>query len=203
MALNDTSLLHTVTKNTHGAAVCCMIPSPAIRQDLGGRGLMCVLTAALPCCSNWQLQVFERLISSWCPSGMNELLPGFKTYAVQQLGGQACVLGLLGNLPVTTGMTNGPGPSSPQAAAPRMLDARDAVTVTFLGEVGCALKLLHERCGDELSIHLCNQVLPGSGLPPELQQQLVRHVRDSDAREVKEFLRQLLLSARAAGLPGK
>jgi hypothetical protein len=63
--------------------------------------------------------------------------------------------------------------------------------------VSSALKLLHERCGDELSVHLCNQVLPASGLPVELQQQLVRHVRESDARQLKDFLRELLLSARA------
>jgi hypothetical protein len=69
--------------------------------------------------------------------------------------------------------------------------------------VGSALKLLHERCGDELSVLLCNQVLPGSGLPGELQQQLVQHVRESDARQVKDFLRQLLLSARAGSQQAK
>lgn len=69
--------------------------------------------------------------------------------------------------------------------------------MTLLSEVSSALKLLHERCGDELSVHLCKQVLPASGLPVELQQQLVRHVRESDARQLKDFLREVLLSARA------
>lgn len=145
------------------------------------------------------LQVFERLLSEWCPAGANELVPGFRTYAVQQLGGQACVLGLLGNLAAPAAASS---PSAAAASQASPLDARDAATVTLLTEVGTALKLLHERCGIELSVHLCNQVLPGSGLPGELQQQFVRHVRESDARQLKEFLRELLLSARA-GQQGK
>lgn len=116
---------------------------------------------------------------------------------MQQLGGQACVLGLLGNLAAANG-----SPAAAAAIQAGPLDARDAATVTLLTEVSSALKLLHERCGDELSVHLCNQVLPGSGLPGELQQQLVRHVRESEARQLKEFLRELLLSARA-GQQGK
>lgn len=130
------------------------------------------------------------------------MVPGFRAYAVQQLGGQACVLGLLGNL-AQQGSASANGQAAAVAAAGAQagpLDARDATTVTMLAEVGTALKLLHERCGDELLAHLCNQVLPGSGLPGELQQQLVRHVRESDARQVKEFLRELLLSARAASV---
>jgi hypothetical protein len=132
-------------------------------------------------------------------------VPGFRTYAVQQLGGQACVLGLFGNLAATSAAANGPSAAAAAAAAASQagpLDARDAATMQLLTEVGTALKLLQELCGDELSVHLCNQVLPGSGLPGELQQQLVRHVRESDARQVKEFLRELLLSARA-GQQGK
>lgn len=145
------------------------------------------------------LQVFERLLSEWCPAGSNELVPGFRTYAVQQLGGQACVLGLFGNLAAASA-ANGPSAAAASQAGP--LDARDAATMQLLNEVATALKLLHERCGDELSVHLCNQVLPGSGLPGELQQHLVRHVRESDARQLKEFLRELLLSARE-GQQGK
>lgn len=147
------------------------------------------------------IQVFERLLSDWCPAGSNELVPGFRAYAVQQLGGQACVLGLFGNLAATSAAANGPSAAAAASQA-GPLDARDAATMQLLTEVGTALKLLHERCGDELSVHLCNQVLPGSGLPGELQQQLVRHVRESDARQVKEFLRELLLSARG-GQQGK
>lgn len=118
---------------------------------------------------------------------------------MQQLGGQACVLGLFGNLAAPSA-ANGPSAAAASQAGP--LDVRDAATMQLLTEVATALKLLHECCGDELSVHLCNQVLPGSGLPGELQQQLVRHVRESDARQLKEFLRELLLSARA-GQQGK
>lgn len=148
------------------------------------------------CCLYCLSQVFERLLSEWCPAGSCELVPGFKAYIVQQLGGQACVLGLLGNVTAAGGAGNGlTAAAAASQAGP--LDVRDAATITLLSEVSSALKLLHERCGDELSVHLCNQVLPASGLPVELQQQLVRHVRESDARQLKDFLRELLLSARA------
>ena len=68
--------------------------------------------------------------------------------------------------------------------------------MALIGEAAAALKLLQERCGDELAVHLCGAVLPESGLPGELQAQLVGHVRESVGRALNEFLRGLLLSAR-------
>jgi hypothetical protein len=136
------------------------------------------------------LQVFERLLQEWCSSNGSELMPGFKSFAVQQLGGQA-LLGLFGCGAAAQG-SNGTCPSSRQLGP---LDARDAATVALLSEMASALKLLQEKCGDAFSVHLCGQVLPESRLPGELQQQLAYHVRESDAKQLKEFLRELLLSA--------
>lgn len=65
--------------------------------------------------------MFERLLAEWCANG--EVVPGFKRFAMEQLGGEACVLGLL--------------------RASQGLDARDAATAAFVGEVAAALKLLY------------------------------------------------------------
>ncbi|GBF91404.1 exportin [Raphidocelis subcapitata] len=123
------------------------------------------------------LQVFERLLAEWCANG--EVVPGFKRFAMEQLGGEACVLGLL--------------------RASQGLDARDAATAAFVGEVAAALKLLYEKCGDEFAAHLCGRVLPSLDLPAEVQQELVRHVRESDSRQLRDCLRSVLLQANAAG----
>lgn len=133
-------------------------------------------------------------------------MPGFKSFAVQHLGGNI-LLGLFST--PTTAACNGTSaaaagrpPGSPTTAAVGtpggLLDARDAATVALLGEVAATLKLLHERCENDFSAHLCGRVLPESGLPGDVQQQLAHHVRESDAKQVKEFLRELLLSAAGA-----
>jgi exportin-T len=140
------------------------------------------------------LQVFERLLQEWCSANGSELVPGFKSFAVQQLGGQA-LLGLFGSSAAAAQGSNGTCPASQQLGP---LDARDAATVALLGEMSSALKLLQEKCGDAFAAHLCGQVLPQSRLPGELQQQLAYHVRESDAKQLKEFLRELLLSAAGA-----
>jgi hypothetical protein len=145
-----------------------------------------LLTRARACC----VQVFERLLQEWCSANGSELVPGFKSFAVQQLGGQT-LLGLFGSGAAGQG-SNGTCPASRQLGP---LDARDAATVALLAEVATALKLLQEKCGDAFSVHLCGQVLPESRLPGELQQQLAYHVRESDAKQLKEFLREVLLSA--------
>ncbi|WIA12173.1 hypothetical protein OEZ85_012245 [Tetradesmus obliquus] len=140
------------------------------------------------------VQVFVRLLQEWCVANGSELIPGFKSFAVQQLGGQA-LLGLFGSSSAAAASSNGSCPASQQLGP---LDARDAATVALLGEMASALKLLQEKCGDAFSVHLCGQVLPESRLPGELQQQLAYHVRESEAKQLKEFLRELLLSAACA-----
>jgi len=125
------------------------------------------------------LQVFTRLLGDWCANG--ETVPGFKRFAMERLGGDACISGLLRTTP---------GGSS--------LDARDAATVALIGEISLALKLLYEKCGEEFAVHLGGQVLPPLGVPVELQQQLLYHVREGDAKQLKECLRGILM-AQAAG----
>jgi exportin-T len=154
------------------------------------------------------MQVFERLLQEWCPAQGAEVMPGFKSFVVHQLGGQACILGLLagGNVPAAAAAAAAPaaantitGTASRLAAAAAAagfvpLDARDAGTVALIGEAAAGLKLLHEKCGSDLLQHLCGLVLPASGLPGEVQQQLVYHIQESDAKQLKDFLRGLLLS---------
>lgn len=156
------------------------------------------------------MQVLERLVMDWCPSSGSELMPGFKSFAVQQLGGHT-LLGIFGNSATAAAACNGGTaaaaasgrpPGSPVSATVGTpggpLDARDAATVALLGEVAAALKLLHERCGNDFSAHLCSRVLPESGLPGDVQQQLAYQIRESDTKQVKELLRELLLSAAGA-----
>jgi hypothetical protein len=59
-----------------------------------------------------------------------------------------------------------------------------------------------EKCGDEFAAHLCGRVLPSLGLPSEVQQQLVFHVRESDPKQLKDCLRSVLLqTSGGAGAP--
>eukprot|EP00879_Flechtneria_rotunda_P007650 GHRR01008022.1.p1 GENE.GHRR01008022.1~~GHRR01008022.1.p1 ORF type:complete len:244 (+),score=108.64 GHRR01008022.1:34-732(+) len=147
------------------------------------------------------IQVLERLLSDWCSTDSSELVPGFKAFVVQQLGGHACIVGIFGSADLTaasrtgaTAISNGNAIGSRAAVGHGALDARDAATVSLLGEAASALKLLHQKCGDDFLAHLLSQVFPGTGLPSELQQQLAYHIRDDDAKQLKDFMREVLLS---------
>ncbi len=102
-----------------------------------------------------------------------ELVPGFGRFVVEHLAGEACISGLLRSAPI--------------------FDMKDAATSALIGEAAVALKLVHEKCGDQLLAHLCSSVLPATGCPQELQQQLAYHVRTSEAKEIKEALRVVVL----------
>ena len=93
-------------------------------------------------------QVFERLVSDWCNSDGTEVAPGFQRYAMEHLGGEACVAGVLR-----------PGNG---------LDVRDASTLALLGEVAMALKLVYSKCGDAFPAYLCSAVLPAVGWMVEM-----------------------------------
>ena len=142
-------------------------------------GLFAELFSGASCCCFCAFQVFSRLLGDWCANG--ETVPGFKRFAMERLGVDACISGLLRTTP---------GSSS--------LDACDAATVALIGEISLALKLLYEKCGEEFAAHLGAQVLPPLGVPVELQQQLLYHVREGDAKQLKECLRGILM-AQAAG----
>eukprot|EP00798_Chlamydomonas_sp_ICE-L_P025196 gene25196-10836_t len=126
-------------------------------------------------CTTMLLSVFERLVNDWCGSDGVELAPGFQSYAMEHLGGEACVASVL--------------------RAGNGLDLRDPATLSLLGEVAMALKLVYSKCGDAFPTHLINSVLPKLGLPQEVQQLLVYHLRESEAKDLKECLRQILQQA--------
>ena len=67
------------------------------------------------------------------------------------------------------------------------------------GEVATALKLVYGACGDEFPAHLCAVVLPASGLTAQQQQQLVYHLREGDAKELKDCLRLAMLGQGGQG----
>ncbi len=119
--------------------------------------------------------MFERLLNDWCDGNGNEVAPGFQRFAMEHLGGEACVAGVL---------RTGSG-----------LDVREPATLALLGEVAMALKLVYAKCGDEFPTHLCATVLPAVGCPQDVQQQLVYHLRESEAKDLKEFLRLILQRA--------
>lgn len=54
---------------------------------------------------------------------------------------------------------------------------------------------VYSKCGDELAAHLMNVAAPAAGLPPQSSQvqQLVCAVREREAKDVRDVLRQLLL----------
>ncbi|GFH22226.1 tRNA exportin, partial [Haematococcus lacustris] len=121
------------------------------------------------------LQVYCRLINEWCSSGNVEAIPGFKRYAMEHLGGEACVLGLLRGQPP--------------------LDPRDAATLALLQDLAGALKLVNDKCGDDFAMHLLNVVAPAAGLPTALAQQLVYAVRSLEVKDIRDCLRSILQQA--------
>ncbi|KAJ9528951.1 hypothetical protein QJQ45_000515 [Haematococcus lacustris] len=121
------------------------------------------------------VQVYCRLINEWCSSGNVEAIPGFKRYAMEHLGGEACVLGLLRGQPP--------------------LDPRDAATLALLQDLAGALKLVNDKCGDDFAMHLLNVVAPAAGLPTALVQQLVYAVRSLEVKDIRDCLRSILQQA--------
>lgn len=57
------------------------------------------------------------------------------------------------------------------------------------------------RCGDELAAHLLNMAAPAAGLAAAGAQQLVVAVREREAKDVRDVLRELVLQ-RASALAG-
>eukprot|EP00798_Chlamydomonas_sp_ICE-L_P002570 gene2570-30954_t len=159
-------MLHVIAHN--GLSVA-LLKAPPGALDAALTGL--TQGAAL----HYDATVFERLVNDWCGSDGVELAPGFQSYAMEHLGGEACVASVL--------------------RAGNGLDLRDPATLSLLGEVAMALKLVYSKCGDAFPTHLINSVLPKLGLPQEVQQLLVYHLRESEAKDLKECLRQILQQA--------
>jgi hypothetical protein len=73
--------------------------------------------------------------------------------------------------------------------------------VAYLSEVASCCKLVYAQAGERFVTHLAGQVLPTSGLPGEAQQQLLYHVREGDAKALRDCMRNILvvLHGMAAG----
>jgi hypothetical protein len=73
--------------------------------------------------------------------------------------------------------------------------------VAYLSEVASCCKLVYAQAGERFVAHLAGQVLPTSGLPGEAQQQLLYHVREGDAKALRDCMRNILvvLHGMAAG----
>ncbi len=76
------------------------------------------------------------------------------------------------------------------------------VCVCVSQDLANALKLVHERCGQEFEQHVMTVAAPAAGLPPALAEQLVAVVRLGEGREIRDALRSLLTQAQAAGRGG-
>lgn len=120
------------------------------------------------------IQVLGRLAREWL--GEQDALPGFRDYVIQQLACEVCLESLVSGV-----------------------DVRDAAAISLLTEVSLSLKLVHEKCGQPFLAYLCSTVLPRMGWPPAAQQQLVMHITQSDAKQLKDFLKAALLELKAQG----
>lgn len=135
------------------------------------------------------LQVFSRLVGDWCGSPVaasngsaaaatssaaandSEVVPGFRRYAMERLGEEACIVGLLRP---TGAVIVAPGPGSANAGG--FLDIRDAAVLNLLLDVAMALKLIYAKCGEEFPAHLVRgRHATGKKLPKEREAMRLRH----------------------------
>ncbi len=66
-----------------------------------------------------------------------------------------------------------------------------------------ALKLVHQKCGNEFAAHLLQVVAPAAGLPQALAQQLAYTVQNSEAKDIRDALRSLLMQAQGIAVSSK
>ena len=127
------------------------------------------------------LQVFSRLVGDWCGSPAagataaaaagaagsgataaaaagaaaaapgGEVVPGFRRYAMERLGEEACLFGLLRS---GGGAQGGGGGGAAGGGGGGGLDVRDAAVLNLLGDAAAALKLIYSKCGEEFPGHL-------------------------------------------------
>ncbi|KAG0621103.1 hypothetical protein M758_4G269300 [Ceratodon purpureus] len=102
------------------------------------------------------VQVFNKLIADWCGSSREEeKVPGFRQFLVERFAADCCIYKVL-------------DPS---------FNFRDANTVSLFGEIVTALKLMYEKCGNDLLMHLATKVLPAVHCPPNLAEQFCLHIQ--------------------------
>ncbi|KAL0051899.1 hypothetical protein WJX82_004175 [Trebouxia sp. C0006] len=113
------------------------------------------------------LQVLHALMPVLCSSDSSQQMPGARQFAVQQIGGHVCLQGVF------------------QGG----VDVRDAASSTFLTEVAATLKDLQALCGNDFSAYLQSTAMPATELPNSTQEELVFHILQSEAKDLKAFIR--------------
>lgn len=117
------------------------------------------------------VQVFNKLIGDWCgASPEEEKVPGFRQFLMERFAAECCIYKVL-------------EPS---------FNFRDANTVSLFGEIVIAQKLLYEKCGNDLLIHLATKVLPAVHCPPNLAEQFCLNIQRSDAKELKALYKSFI-----------
>lgn len=96
---------------------------------------------------------------------------GLKWFVMEKIGGEICI----------------------QSTFQGGLDPKDAATVAYLGEVGCTLKMVMDRCGYSFLVHLSTSVFPKCSFPPDFQNELVRKIQGGDPKDTKNFLKSVLM----------
>ena len=76
------------------------------------------------------------------------------------------------------------------------MDVRDASCISLLTEIAMQLKSMHRLGGDRYLSHLCGVTLPRLGWPQAAQEQLVGHITQSEAKQLKDFLKQAFIELR-------
>ncbi len=82
-----------------------------------------------------------------------EVVPGFRRYAMERLGEEACIVGLLRPAAAAAGGAAGAGGGGGGGGGV-LLDPRDAAVLNLLGDAAAALKLIYSKCGEEFPAHL-------------------------------------------------
>ncbi|XP_024390921.1 exportin-T isoform X2 [Physcomitrium patens] len=117
------------------------------------------------------VQVFNKLIADWCvASPEEEKVPGFRQFLVERFAAECCIYKV----------------SEPS------FNFRDANTVALFGEIVTAQKLLYEKCGNDLLMHLATKVLPAVHCPPNLAEQFCLHIQRSDVKELKPLYKSFI-----------
>lgn len=77
------------------------------------------------------------------------------------------------------------------------------LSLSLMQDLASALKLVYEKCGDEFAAHLLQVAAPAAGLPPQLAQQLVFTIQSSEAKDVRDALRSLLMQSQGIAVGAK
>ncbi|KAL3158479.1 hypothetical protein ABBQ38_010711 [Trebouxia sp. C0009 RCD-2024] len=116
------------------------------------------------------LQVLHALVPILCSSDASQQIEGAQQFAVQQIGGHVCLQGVFQG----------------------RLDVRDAASSSFLTEVAATLKDLRSVCGNDFLAYLQSTAIPATKLPSKAQEELLLHIQQSEAKDLKPILRSLL-----------